>query len=434
MSLTFVNDSIADFRAAWRCAALLALGFCAASLCACDKNAKANNSAGDKPTSSTLEVAARRAVKREYTVPVAVETILRREVKSYVQTTGIVAPVQSAPVVVEAAGRLIFEQDWRVDDYVEANELIARIDDRDARMRIQIAEAELENSRVSLDLSKARLDKALVDMERTEELVEKELAPRRQLEDAQLNIRQAQTSVSQAQNAVRKSQLDLERARKELETLEVRAPISGVLCPEEVLARANSSTRMVNPRDIMTLDGRLVPNGRTICGVIDLSQAVIRCDVTSKDIARVQIEAEAIARVYVGDDNIERVGKVREIASSIDTDTRAFQVDVLLDNEDGRLRPGMFARVDIVTAVRRDAIAVPRSCLQRRNNEDVVFVANKENQAEMRVVELGIENLDEVEIVSGLREGERLVVKGHETLQDKVRVAIDELPAEDALI
>ena len=105
-------------------------------------------------------------------------------------------------------------------------------------------------------------------------------------------------------------------------------------------------------------------------------------------------------------------------------DTRAFQVDVLLNNADGRLRPGMFARVDIVTSVRRDAIAVPRGALQKRNNLDVVFVVDKDGYAAMRPVRLGIENPTEVEVVEGLREGDALIVMGHETLQDHVRVEI----------
>ena len=67
-----------------------------------------------------------------------------------------------------------------------------------------------------------------------------------------------------------------------------------------------------------------------------------------------------------------------------------------------------------------------RKVLQRRNNLDILFVVSGQERAERREVLMGLENPDEVEILEGLRAGERLVVLGYETLQDKVKVKIIE--------
>jgi len=376
----------------------------------------------DQATSTTLELAARGAVKREFTVPVRAEPIVRREVKAYVSTIGSVAPTQSAPVSAESAGRLMFERSWMPDDPVAQGQVIARIDDRDLKAEIEMAQKSLASAQAGQELAQAQLAQARQDFQTTKELVARELQPRRQLDEAMMKIRSATTALEQAQNNVRKAELDLQVVEKKKEQMVLAAPIAGVLCSREVIEKAQGKNLLVNSRDITTLADRMVSPGTIVCGVLDLSKVVIRSDVTSKDIARVRLGAQALARIYLGDENIEAQGQVVEISSVINPDTRAFQVDAVLDNPDGRLRPGMFARIDIVTSSRRDAIAIPRAALQKRNNQDVVFVVDGNGYAATRQVKLGIENPVEIEVVEGLREGDLLIVMGHETLQDHVRV------------
>ncbi|MCX7015102.1 MAG: efflux RND transporter periplasmic adaptor subunit [Candidatus Sumerlaeota bacterium] len=407
------------------------LGLCAASGCGSKGLFGKKGKKGDDPTSTTLQLAAKNAVKREFTVPVRATRLERREVKAYVSTIGAVAPIQAAPIIAEASGRLTFDRPWKPDDPVREAQVIARIDDRDLQAEISIAERNLSNAQSALTLDRAQLAKALQDLETTKELVARELQPRKDLDTAMIQIRSMQTAVEQSENNVRKAALDLERVKKKQETMILEAPIAGVLCSAEVIEKAQGRNPLVNSQDVTTFEGRMVSPGITVCGVIDLSKVVVRCDVTSKDIASVQVGAQAQARIYIGEENIEAQGQVAGISSVLNPDTRAFQVDVRLDNPDGRLHPGMFARVDIVTAIRRDAIAVPRGTLQKRNNLDVVFLAGDDGYSIMRAVKLGIENPDEIEVTEGLREGDRLIVMGHETLQDHVKVEVAEAESKD---
>jgi RND family efflux transporter MFP subunit len=176
---------------------------------------------------------------------------------------------------------------------------------------------------------------------------------------------------------------------------------------------------------VIDMEGRLVGSGETLGGVVDTSEVLIRCDVTSKDIGRVREGQKVLAYVY-SDREVGVEGEVIDVSPIMNIDTKAFKVDIAVPNEDEILRAGMLARVNIVTETRRDALVVDRDVVQRRNNQEIVFVVDDEERADKRVLEIGLSNPDEVEVVGGLREGERLVTLGYETLQDGVKVQIIE--------
>jgi len=116
-------------------------------------------------------------------------------------------------------------------------------------------------------------------------------------------------------------------------------------------------------------------------------------------------------------------GEVTEISRIIDSESRTYKVTVSINNSERKLRPGMFVKVDIVVRAKEDAVLVPRYVVLTRNNKDVVFVVEKQ-RAVMKEVVLGLEDKENVEILSGLEEGERIVVKGYETLKDKTKVTV----------
>ncbi len=426
---TSVRESSLTARSRLTRATFFLLLALAAALCGCGeggkgrKNGKGAN--GDKPTSTTLEMAKEGSKKREFTVPVRVERIVRGEVKAYASVTGTLAPIRTAPVVSETTGRIFFEQPWEPDDLVKEGQIIARIDDRDIQSEIESREADLENAKWTRELNEAQLKKAQEDLQTINGLVQKELRPQRDLEEALMKIHTDTTTLTKSENQVKKAELSLAQSKKKLEQLFLKAPFDGMLCPREVIEKGAAANSLVANRNVVEYEGRLISSGMTVCGVLDLSEMFVRCWVTSKNISSVEIGAWARVRLRLGEGDIEVRGKVAEISSVIDLQTMAFQVDVVADNPLGQLRPGMFSEVDIVTAIRPDAIAVPRSSIESRNNQDVVFVV-EDGYAVMREVEFGIENSEEYEIIEGLKEGDLLVVNGQNTLQDRVRVEIFE--------
>ncbi len=112
-------------------------------------------------------------------------------------------------------------------------------------------------------------------------------------------------------------------------------------------------------------------------------------------------------------------GKISYISEVIDPETRGVKVRVEVQNAKGLLKPEMFATVKITTSEKEKVLAVPESALQRDGDKTVVFVAKDEHEFEKRTVEAGPRLNGIHRILSGLQEGETVVVKGAFTLKSE---------------
>jgi len=381
--------------------------------------------AGGGPGASDPSARKNGEARREYAVPVGVYKIMRRPMSEYVSTVGTVAPIRSVAVKPEDSGRIHFVKPWRQGQYVRKGELLACLDEEETSRAIEITQADLETARSQLALALARLERTRTDFDRAKVMFKLGQISRKAYEERQFNANSAQINYEESVIRVKKAEKSLERLLIQMDRKKIRAPMSGYLITRGAYENRNNPSAADTAEEITDLEGQRVSVGQVICGIIDTSSVLIRCDVTSKDIAKIKKGQPAQAFVYSAQE-IPLTGRVAEVSQVMDFQTRAFRVDVEAPNPGGRVRPGMFARVNIIVKTHRDAIVVDRKIIQRRNNRDVVFVVNDQGRAEMRVVKIGLENPDEVEITDGLKEGEKLVVLGYETLQDKVKVKVVE--------
>jgi membrane fusion protein, multidrug efflux system len=111
------------------------------------------------------------------------------------------------------------------------------------------------------------------------------------------------------------------------------------------------------------------------------------------------------------------------IAPTIDTRTRTLRVKAQVDNPDGRLRPGLFARVDLGVAVRPDVLMVPEEAILLRSDGEVVFRAVGEDRVQRVSVMTGIHRDGMVEVVTGLTPRDAVVTRGHAHLVDGALVS-----------
>lgn len=161
--------------------------------------------------------------------------------------------------------------------------------------------------------------------------------------------------------------------------------------------------------------GEMVSPEKKLFTVADLSQVWIWIDVFEKDLRGVHADDEVSLQVdaYPG---ATFDGKVSFLTGSVDAATRTVRARVDVNNADGRLRPGMFARIRLtdphVPAAGPGVPVVPESALQRQREEHAVFVPDGERRYRRREVKIGRKSGDFVEILEGLKPGERVVVKG----------------------
>ena len=105
-------------------------------------------------------------------------------------------------------------------------------------------------------------------------------------------------------------------------------------------------------------------------------------------------------------------GKVILVSSVVDPETRSVKVRTEVPNPDGRLKPEMFANVEIITDLHRTAISIPQSAVLKDGEKTVVFVVDGSGYKK-RQVTAGIQSNDRVEIIDGLNAGDKVVVKGN---------------------
>lgn len=366
--------------------------------------------------------------QRTFLTPVVAERLVRGEVLSTIATTGSVVPVRSRLIRSEESGRLRFAREWQEGDRVSAGQLIATIESETLEADIDNARRDVQLRQEGLDIARRSRDSAIRDFNTTRDLYTRGIVAQRELDNAQLAMERGINSYRQEQINLDRARAALKNREERLERLEIKAPFDGLLVARTTLEGSRPFSATFGSETITDFDGRLISSEFAVCGIIDTSRVLVRADVTGGNIAGVAVGQAARAVIYArGDLPVE--GEVVEISNSVNPDTRAFSVDILVDNPDDALRPGMFGRVDVVTDRRRDAISIPRSLLLRRNNRDVVFIVEEDPEASHPLarevpVELGLHGRDAIEVTWGLREGDAIIIRGFEVLQDRTPIQV----------
>jgi cobalt-zinc-cadmium efflux system membrane fusion protein len=167
--------------------------------------------------------------------------------------------------------------------------------------------------------------------------------------------------------------------------------------------------------------GATVGADASVFKIIDISSVWIDANVFEKDLSRVKLGQAANVTVPAAADMVFS-GKVIFISSIVDPETRTVKVRTEVSNREGRLKPDMFANVQIFTDVERSAISVPNTAVLSDNGQSIVFVANA-GVYEKRVVTTGTVSGDRIEIRGGVKAGEQIVVKGNYLLLEQSKAA-----------
>lgn len=118
------------------------------------------------------------------------------------------------------------------------------------------------------------------------------------------------------------------------------------------------------------------------------------------------------------------LGEISELSPAISTETRTFKGKVLIDNNQLKLRPGMFVKADIVVSQADSAIIIiPKEVVFSRRNRKYVYIVER-NTAILRDIQTGLEDENNMEVIEGLNENDNLIIRGYETLRENSRVKV----------
>jgi RND family efflux transporter MFP subunit len=301
-----------------------------------------------------------------------VTTVQARELARLLPLSGSLAPLAQATVKSKVSGVV---QDTTVQEgmRVGAGQVIARIDAADQRARVAQQQAVLNEANARLSLAKKNNANSAA-------LLKQNYISQNSY-DTTLN------SVELAQAAVDAARAQLELARIALADTAIRAPLSGVV-----------SKRFVQAGDKVAPDS-------AVFAIVDLREMTLEASVPASDIPRVKVGQEVRFKVD-GMDERSFAGKVARISPTTEPGSRAMIVYASVDNRDGLLRGGMFAKGGITLDKSAPNPLVPLAALRRDGAREVVYQVDG-GKVVAQPVELGLRNEDEgvAEVTRGVQAG-----------------------------
>lgn len=311
-----------------------------------------------------------------------------RELKVRIEANGSLVARQQALVAAEVAGR-ITELVRDEGSEVAQGDVVFTIDPE--RRRLELADAQAGVTQADASAAEAGREAA-----RIRQLQEKGVASKARLEQVETELRLA------------KSRRDAARARlgvaqRALADAEVRAPFAGVLAARRISV------------------GEFVQPGTPLFELVALDPIDVEFKLPEADASRVALGQDVAVRVAPWPDAVFPA-HVRFVSPTIDPQTHTILVRAALTNTERKLRPGLFASVDLGVADRSGVLMIPEQAVLERADGEVAFRVTGDLHAQRVSVETG-QHLDGfVEVTKGLSASDRVVVSGHYSLVDGVRV------------
>jgi len=309
-------------------------------------------------------------------------TVSRMDLKSTVSATGTIHPIDSVEVSSRITARLK-TVNVKENDQVKAGQVLATLDAKDYEAKRDQAQYKVTNAKAEYD--------------RVSYLYSIGADTQKQVEDAQMNYDTAVSALTQASS--------------DADETNILAPIDGTVVGE--------------PKTVGTMAVATSDNPTVIMRIANLSSKEIKAKVDETDIGNIAVGQPATFTVDAFTDKTftARVTAIAQTDTTNSWDTTSstttttsssasviyYYVTLAVDDPENLLLPAMTARVDIHTADRPDALAIPLSALKTDTTGSYVVILNSDGTQENRYVETGIYSDEYVEILSGLEDGEKVV-------------------------
>jgi membrane fusion protein, multidrug efflux system len=306
-------------------------------------------------------------------VPVVVASPTRADIFATYHATTTLASDADAPVLARVPGEVV-EVLVEEGRHVMQNQVLARLDGE--RLRLEMIAA------------RADLDKARGELQRYTDLADRGLVSKAMFDGLKYDVDALEASYN-----LKKLNYDYSN---------IRAPIAGIVSSREIKL------------------GQNVKAGDVTFRVTDNSKLVAYLQIPQSELVKFSRGHSATVQVDSSPGTFYPATIVR-ISPTIDTRNGTFRATACIDNERGELVAGMFARFTIAYEKHEDALLIPQAALINEDDETTVYVVN-DGEVTRRVIETGIASDDSVEVLSGLGEGEQVVVVGHSGLRDGSKV------------
>ena len=376
-------------------------------------------------------------------IPVQVSPVTRQNLTYSLVSNGDISPLMQVDLSPKVSGYL--EKTFvEMGDSVRQGQVIAQIDRAEFVQKVREVEAKVAQAKAAADeveagtrsedirqaeeavkQAQSRYDNAKAQRERMEALFKKQIISKKDFDnadtecavcDAQLSS--SQERLKQLKEGARQEVKEGSRARlKEMEAIlaqeQIRLQNTQIVAPfaGEIIRRYVDS-------------GSLVSSSTPVVTLIHLETLKVVANVLEKDVGLVKpgMKAKILTEAYP-EKPFE--GTVVRINKALDLATRTLQAEINIPNPGHLLKPGMFAKVEMILKEKPDALTVPKDAVLREEGKEFVFVVEG-NQALRKRVVTGIERESLIEIIEGMKEEDKVVIRGQESLRDRSTIRIVE--------
>jgi RND family efflux transporter MFP subunit len=342
-------------------------------------------------------------------VSVSVDKARSGQVNEEILLTGALKPKEQVDVNPKATGR-VQKLYFYVGDAVKKGDLIAELEDDELQQQVKRATASQAVSQASLAQREAELANSKAEVGRAEILLKDGLIPRVDYETRLTHFQVVQAQVQLARAQVQQALAELNELRIRLEQTKVYAPLNGHIARRHV--------------DV----GALVNPSQPLVTIVNLAIMVTMANVPEREVSKLRVGNQAIVQVDAfGDRRFS--GQVARIGPVLDAATRSAWVEVEIPNPDSGLKAEMFARVHLDLASKRQAVVIPREALVYRGTQPGVYVV-QQNRPLFRMIETGLTQGDDVEVIANLEAGTPIVTRGASMITEGDQIRIARPPAE----
>lgn len=321
----------------------------------------------------------------ETTTPVWIEDVQYRSIEEYITTTGTAKAAKTIEIKSETNGAYYLQKNpktgrpYQLGDVVESGAVIIRLENKEYENNVQ-----LESKKLQIQITEKEWEGQKVLFEKGGS---------------------TQKDVNNAENSYINAKLALENGYITLEKMNIKAPFKGVIV----------NLPYFTP-------GIEVASGTVMVGIMDYSKMYVETQFPENTLTKLEVGQ----KVHITNYNIKQdtlKGVLTQLSPAINEETRTFSGYIEIDNPELKLRPGMFAKADVVTVRKDSVLSIPKEIIKSRRGGQLVYTVDR-NSADEKVIHTGISDDKYIEVEKGLEPGDKVVVKGYEWLRNRSKVKV----------
>lgn len=338
----------------------------------------------------------------EVLIPVEVTKAQITDLAHTMNASGEIIAGAEAAIAPKASGRVTAVH-VKVGDRVSQGQVLFELDATDARNAQTQAAAGAGAAMSGVNRANQAVLDAELSYNRFKELYEAQAVSKSQFEQAESALNNARIGLQQAQEQLKQAQAANQTALDNYNNYTVTSPLTGLV------ASVNIET------------GELASPQVSAVTVVQLDSIKIKVQLSENVIANIQPGVEV--PVKINSLNKTVTGTVISVAPKADPATRAFPVEIQINNEQGDIKAGMVAQLLLETGVSQGAVTLPSDAVLERDGQAYVY-ALEDGKAKEIAVKKGITAGDLVEVIEGVQEGQEIIVKGNQLVSDGQAVEV----------